>query len=90
MLQYEKKPITDWTKRNLRTVSTHLTVQEADELKNLCVRMGTKPYRLVRDYLLELIQTDRISRYAGPTGRDRQANPPWTAETGHDKQENPP
>jgi len=70
VLQSKEKPVTDWTKRNLRTVSTHLTVPQAKELQAICRRHGTKPYRLLRDYLLEVIQEDRITRYVGPAGSD--------------------
>lgn len=70
MLQSKVKPVTDWAKRNLRTVSTHLTVPQAKELQAICRRHGTKPYRLLKDYLLEVIQEDRITRYVGSARSD--------------------
>lgn len=49
-----------WDKRNLRTVSTHLTVNEAFELKRICRLAGIRPYRLLRRYLLRIIENGDV------------------------------
>lgn len=45
-----------WDRRNLRTVSTHLTVQEAEKLKRICREAGIARYHLIRWFLLSLIR----------------------------------
>ena len=40
-----------WDKKHLRTVSTHLTYKDWARLQMICEAEGTKPYRLLRDYL---------------------------------------
>ena len=40
-----------WDKRHLKTVSCHLTYAEWARLRAICNATGTKPYRLIRDYL---------------------------------------
>ena len=45
-----------WDKVHLRTVSTHLTYQEWATLRAICEAEGTKPYRLLRDYLREYMR----------------------------------
>lgn len=45
-----------WDKDHLRTVSTHLTYQEWATLQALCEAEGTKPYRLLRNYLREYMR----------------------------------
>ncbi len=48
-----------WDRRNLRTVSTHLTVEEAERLKIYCNRRGISKYYLIRQLLREAMAADR-------------------------------
>lgn len=56
--RYERERQAKWDRRNLRTVSTHLTVKEARELKEFCQRRGISPYALVRRLLREAMAAD--------------------------------
>lgn len=47
----ERTRQTKWDKRHLKTVSCHLTYREYARLQAICYAEGTKPYRLIRDYL---------------------------------------
>ena len=53
-----------WDARNLRTVSTHLRIREAVQLRRVCEAHGTTPYALVRAFLLHYIATDGGTRPA--------------------------
>ncbi len=44
-----------WDRRNLRTVSTHLTTKQAALLKMICYTNHTTPYRLLRTVSLAYI-----------------------------------
>lgn len=57
--RYERERQAAWDKRNLRTVSTHLKVQEAEELQEYCSRMGISQYHLIRRLLREVMEADR-------------------------------
>ena len=57
--RYERERQAKWDRRNLRTVSTHLTVKEARELKEFCQRRGISQYALVRRLLREAMAADR-------------------------------
>lgn len=57
--RYERERQAAWDKRNLRTVSTHLKVQEAEELQEYCSRMGISQYYLIRRLLREVMEADR-------------------------------
>ena len=52
-MRFERTRQSHWDKRYLVTVSTHLTRQQYDIVKAVCQARGTKPYRLMRDCLLE-------------------------------------
>ena len=56
--RYERERQAKWDRRNLRTVSTHLTVKEARELKEFCQRRGISQYALVRRLLREAMAAD--------------------------------
>ena len=47
-----------WDRRNLRTVSTHLTVEEAERLKIYCNRRGISKYFLIRQLLREAMEAE--------------------------------
>ena len=57
--RYERGRQAAWDRRNLRTVSTHLTVAEAQELKEFCRRRGISQYHLIRRLLREAMAADR-------------------------------
>ena len=46
-----------WDRRNLRTISTHLTVQEAVQLQRICNTMGITPYHLLKKFLQKVIRS---------------------------------
>ena len=48
-----------WDARNLRTVSTHLTREQAAALRRTCRRRGTTQYRLLQEMLLAYIERER-------------------------------
>ena len=56
--RYERERQAKWDRRNLRTVSTHLTVKEARALKEFCQRRGISQYALVRRLLREAMAAD--------------------------------
>lgn len=64
--RYERERQAAWDRRNLRTVSTHLKVQEAEELQEYCRRMGISQYYLIRRLLQEAMEGDRQQRREGP------------------------
>ena len=45
-----------WDRRNLRTVSTHVTTREAEALRRICGRRGTTPYALLRRFVRQVIR----------------------------------
>ena len=45
-----------WDRANLRTISTHLPREMAENLKILCKNRGITPYMLLRNYLLKVLQ----------------------------------
>ena len=57
--RFERDRQEDWDRRNLRTVSTHLTVRQAKQLQKYCDRHGVSRYHLLKDFLLRLIAEDR-------------------------------
>lgn len=57
--RYERERQAAWDRRNLRTVSTHLKVEEAEELQLYCSRMGISQYHLIRRLLREVMEADR-------------------------------
>lgn len=48
-----------WDSRNLRTVSTHLRTEEAEELRQICALQHLTPYALVREWLRDYIKQHR-------------------------------
>lgn len=57
--RYERERQAAWDRRNLRTVSTHLKVEEARKLQLYCSRMGISQYYLIRRLLREVMEADR-------------------------------
>lgn len=45
-----------WDRRNLRTVSTHVTRQEAELFRLACDRRGTTPYKVLHDVVLQYVR----------------------------------
>ena len=56
---YQRPRQEEWDRRNLKTISTHLTRQEATRLKALCAAAGISPYRLLRRFLLKVIYSQK-------------------------------
>ncbi len=58
MLQYsrDRERQAAWDKRNLRTVSTHLTVQQAERVKLWCRQNDITPYRLLKNFLSSIAE----------------------------------
>ena len=56
--RYERERQAAWDRRNLRTVSTHLRVEEAERLKFYCNRRGISKYYLIRRLLREAMAAD--------------------------------
>ncbi len=48
-----------WDSRNLRTVSTHLRTEEAEELQQICALQHITPYSMMREYLRDYIKQHR-------------------------------
>lgn len=57
--RYERERQAAWDRRNLRTVSTHLTVKEAEKLQEYCNRREISQYHLIRRLLREAMAADR-------------------------------
>ena len=57
--RYERERQAAWDRRNLRTVSTHLRVEEARKLQLYCQKRGISQYYLIRRLLLKLIAADK-------------------------------
>lgn len=49
-----------WDRRNLRTVSTHLTVQEADALDVICGINHISKYDLLHEFLLDYLEANGV------------------------------
>lgn len=49
-----------WDRRNLRTVSTHLTVQEADALDVICGINRVTKYDLLHEFLLDYLEANGV------------------------------
>ena len=68
MLQYKKSGDrtrqAKWDRRNLRTVSTHVSVQEAARFKRYCRRTGTTPYNELRRFILKCCGNERMREIA--------------------------
>ena len=69
--QATKERQTAWDRRNLRTVSTHLRREDAEDLKLMCYHYGTTPYALVRDFLLSYLDAGRHGRLRRAAGKRR-------------------
>lgn len=48
-----------WDSRNLRTISTHLRTDEAEELRRICAAQHVTPYAMIREYLRDYIKQHR-------------------------------
>ena len=57
--KYRRTRQAAWDRRNLRTVSTHLKVEEARKLQLYCQKRGISQYYLIRRLLLKLIAADK-------------------------------
>lgn len=64
MQKNERSRQYEWDKRNLRTISTHVTVQEAEKFKEACNRKKVSPYHVVREYVLQYTK-DNTPWYLG-------------------------
>ena len=53
-----------WDRRNLRTVSTHVSVQEAARFGRWCRSQGTTPYHELRWYILKVCGNERMREIA--------------------------
>lgn len=49
-----------WDRRHLRTVSTHLTVQEADALDVICGINRVTKYDLLHGFLLDYLEANGV------------------------------
>ena len=56
--RYERERQAAWDRRNLRTVSTHLKVEEAERLKFYCIRRGISKYFLIQQLLREAMAAE--------------------------------
>lgn len=56
--RYERERQAAWDRRNLRTVSTHLKVEEARKLQLYCKKQGISQYYLIRRLLQEAMAAD--------------------------------
>ena len=56
--RYERERQAAWDRRNLRTLSTHLRVEEAERLKFYCNRRGISKYFLIRQLLREAMEAE--------------------------------
>lgn len=74
MLQYTKDRSRQakWDKRNLRTVSTHVSLEQADRFRRACSRNRTTPYAALRDYVLRECANERMREIAEGNGRKFQ------------------
>ena len=57
--RYERGRQATWDRRNLRTVSTHLRVEEAERFKLYCSRRGISQYDCIRRLLREAMAAER-------------------------------
>ena len=63
---YERPRQARWDRRNLRTISTHVSSEEAVRLSRLCQDRGTTVYHLMKAYALSVLEgTDHD--HAGPS-----------------------
>ena len=53
-----------WDKRNLRTVSTHVSVPQAARFRRYCRRAGTTPYHELRRFVLKVCENERMREIA--------------------------
>ena len=53
-----------WDRRNLRTVSTHVSVQQAARFGRWCRRQGTTPYHELRRFILTACNNERMREIA--------------------------
>ncbi len=53
-----------WDRRNLRTLSTHVSKQEADRFKAACKRQKNSPYYVLKNYVLQYTK-DNTPWYLG-------------------------
>ena len=63
-MKFLRKRQAKWDKRHLMTVSTHLNVEEYARLQAVCEVTRERPYRIMREYLLQYIE-----------GVERRTNP---------------
>ena len=56
--RYERERQAAWDRRNLRTVSTHLKVEEVRKLQLYCKKQGISQYYLIRRLLQEAMAAD--------------------------------
>lgn len=61
MEKFERKRQSNWDKRNLVTVGTHLTKTEYHALKDICTSKGKNVYRLIQDFLRAYVKANEPS-----------------------------
>lgn len=66
MLQYktDRTRQAKWDKRNLRTVSTHVSREEAARFRRACRRTGTTAYAELRAFVLRVCANERMREIA--------------------------
>ena len=52
MGKYQRKRQARWDARNLVTVSTHVTREQAAQFRRACSKLGACPYSVLREYVL--------------------------------------
>lgn len=49
-----------WDRKNLRTVSTHVEVEDAEKFRIICHRAGTTPYTALQQLIFMTNDTERL------------------------------
>lgn len=52
MGKYQRRKQSRWDARNLVTVSTHVTREQAAQFRRACSKLGASPYSILRKYVL--------------------------------------
>lgn len=55
-----KNAIRRWDRKNLRTVSTHVEIDDADKFRIVCHREGTTPYTALQQFIFMTNDTERL------------------------------
>lgn len=49
-----------WDRNNLRTVSTHVEIEDAEKFRLICHRAGTTPYTALQQLIFQTNDTERL------------------------------